>query len=109
MKPELENTKLALPGNRGIFIHPNMRPRTVGGSTRNRNSRYIKSNSHTERVSSNKFYESPQDIDTTIAAAAHDYQHNNDDNNDASGEDHHQAQADGTIDGEGSNTEVEKL
>ena len=43
MQPEYEQTRMALPGNRGIFTHPNMRPRTVGGSHGNRTSRYAAS------------------------------------------------------------------
>ena len=38
---EMEQTRLALPGNRGIFTHPSMRPRTVGNYTKGQSrSRY---------------------------------------------------------------------
>ena len=40
MDEVLEQTRLALPGNRGIFTHPKFRPRTVGASNGGRRSRY---------------------------------------------------------------------
>ena len=41
VEPIMEQTRLALPGNRGVFTHPNLRPRTVGKATGVRN-RYNK-------------------------------------------------------------------
>ena len=34
--PALDNTRLALPGNRGIFVHPNYKPRAGISTSRNR-------------------------------------------------------------------------
>ena len=33
LEPEMERTRLALPGNRGVFTHPSLRPRTQGTAT----------------------------------------------------------------------------
>mgnify|MGYP000309548404 CR=1 FL=1 len=33
LEPDMERTRLALPGNRGVFTHPSLRPRTQGTAT----------------------------------------------------------------------------